>query len=127
MATHQPVSRTRSPIPQLTICSQTASTSTQNQAVMTWYACGKVLPPGMLGDRFESSYLTHIRKFMPNLIPTTYEAAQAYLREENEKPKAERDLLREMVMIVTLGLPKDRKTHLVVPSMKTIFPIYDGQ
>jgi len=64
---------------------------------------------------------------MPNLIPSTYEAAKAYLREEKEKSKAERDLLQEMVMIVPLGLPKDRKTHLVVPSMKTIIPIYDGQ
>jgi len=63
--------------------------STQNPNVMTWYACGKVLPPGMLGDRFENSYLTHIRKTMPNLVPTTYEAAKAYLCEENEKSKAE--------------------------------------
>jgi hypothetical protein len=94
---------------------------------MTWYACGQVLPPGMLGDRFESLYLAHIRKTMSNLVPTTYEAAEAYLREQNAKPKAERDLLREMVMIVPLDLPKDRRTHLVVPSMETIFPIYDGQ
>jgi hypothetical protein len=94
---------------------------------MTWYACGKALSPGMLGEQFENSYLAHIKKTMPNLVPTTYEAAKAYLREENEKSKGEQDLLREMVMIVPLGLPKDRKTHLVVPSMKTIMPIYDGQ
>ena len=58
-------------------------------------------------------------KTMPNLVPTTYEAAKAYLREENEEPKAVQDLLREVVMIAPLGLPKDRKTYSAVPSMKT--------
>ncbi|KAG8983192.1 hypothetical protein FRB90_006238 [Tulasnella sp. 427] len=34
-------------------------------------------------------------KFCPTLIPTTYEAAEEYLREEKLKPKGKRDLRRE--------------------------------
>lgn len=33
-------------------------------------------------------------KFCPSLVPTTYEAAAEYLREEKLKPKGKRDLRR---------------------------------
>ena len=49
-----------------------------------------------------------------------YEAASAYLREERKKPKGEQDLLREMCVMVPLGLPKDRKVSFVIPSRKII-------
>ena len=38
-------------------------------------------------------------KFCPTLVPTTYEAAAEYLREEKMKPKGSRDLRRSFVSI----------------------------
>ena len=95
--------------------------------MMTWYACGQALPAGIFGDIFQNTALDHVKKTMPNLVPTTYEAADAYLREEYKKPEGERDLLREMCMIIPFSLPKDRKVYLAVPNMKSVFPIINGE
>jgi hypothetical protein len=64
--------------------------------------------------------MENIRKYMPNLIPTTYEASNAYLQEELKKPKGKRDLLREMCMMIPLHLPKDRKVYFRSDAMKTL-------
>jgi hypothetical protein len=42
---------------------------------------------GMLGDELQRMALNHVKKSMPNLVPTTYEAAGAYLSEERKKLK----------------------------------------
>ena len=94
---------------------------------MTWYACGQALPAGIFDDEFQRVALDHVKRTIPNLVPTTYEAADAYLREEYNKPKGERDLLREMCTIIPFGLPKDRKVYFVVPSMKSVFPLSNGE
>ena len=93
---------------------------------MTWYSCGQVLPTGMPGD-LQSVTLNQVKKTMPNLVPTTYEAASAYLREERKKPKGEQDLLREMCVMIPLGLPQDRKVSFVIPSMKVTIALTDGE
>ena len=86
--------------------------------MMTWYACGLALPAGALGDPdLQRDALNQIKNYMPNLVPTTYESASAYLREECRKPKGERNLLREMCAMMPLGLPKDRKVYLVLPKL----------
>jgi len=106
---------------------KTASTSTADY-VLTWYACGRRLPAGTFtSDRLQSGALKRVQEVMPNLVPTTYEAADAYLREEHKKPKGKRDLLREMCAMLPVGLPKDRKTHFVVHSAKTVFEIVNGE
>ena len=97
-----------------------------NQSAMTWYSWGQLLPAGMPGD-LESTTLNQVKKMMPNLVPTTYEAANAYLVEESKKPKGEQDLHREMCVMVPLCLPKDRKVNLVIPSMKLIVELTNGQ
>ena len=94
---------------------------------MTWYACGQVLPGVGGDDDLQSEVLAHVEKCMPNLVPTTYEAADAYLREERKKPQGERDLLREMCVMVPLGLPEDRGVSFVVPSMKTKLALFNGE
>jgi len=94
---------------------------------MTWYACGKVLPAAAFGDDLQSSMLDYIKESAPNLFPTTYEAADAYLREELKKPKGKRDLLREMCAMIPLDLPKDRKVSFIAPSMGIVFPLKDGE
>ena len=92
---------------------------------MTWYSCGQLLPGGMPGD-LQSVTLNEVKKTLPNLVPTTYEAASAYLREERKKPEGEQDLLREMCVMIPLGLPKDRKVSLVIPSRKIIVALTHG-
>src|SRR6266542_1020846 len=99
------------------------TSSMENQPAMTWYACGHELPAGLLGDNFENLALNHIKETMPNLVPTTYEAASAYLRVELKKRKEKRDLHREMCMIIPLDLPTDRKVSLVDPKLKSSFPL----
>lgn len=45
-------------------------------------------------------------KFCPTLVPTTYEAAEEYLREEKMKPKGSRDLRRLVPSICESSVPK---------------------
>jgi hypothetical protein len=114
----------------LLICSKTASTSSstvQNQSAMTWYACGQALSPGFFDDTFQSIVLDHIKGSMPNLVPTTYKAAKAYLHEESKKPKEQQYLRREMCMMIPLSLPKDRKVYYVVSSFKSCIEIVQGE
>ena len=94
---------------------------------MTWYACGEVLPVGKFSADFERMTLDHIKQSMPNLVPTTYDASHAYLDEEKKKPKGKRDLLREMCMMLPLGLPKDRKVYFASFPTKSVFPLYSGE
>lgn len=94
---------------------------------MTLYACGKVVPAGILDDKFQTMALNHVKESMPNLVPTTYEAADAYLREERKKPEGERNLLKEMCMIIPLGLPKDLKVYIMLDVAKTIIPLFNGE
>ena len=53
-----------------------------------------------------------VQEKCPNLVPTTYEASKAYLDEEKLKPEGQRDLTREMCMILALKVPKGRTTIL---------------
>jgi hypothetical protein len=83
------------------------------------------VPAEVFSDEFQTMALNHVKpKTMPNLVPTTYEAATAYLREEHKKPRGKRNLLREMI---PSGLPQDRKACFVVYSMKTTFPLFSGE
>jgi hypothetical protein len=104
-----------------------AGSSKPNQSPVTWYACGEALPAGKFGAEFERMTLEHINHNMPNLVPTTYDASHAYLDEEQKKPEGKRDLLREMCMMLPLGLPEDRKVYFVSFAMKSIFPLYNGK
>jgi hypothetical protein len=52
--------------------------------------------------------LSTIRKIPMNLVPTTYETAKEYLDQELLKPEGERDLPREMCMLVVSDIPDDQ-------------------
>lgn len=94
---------------------------------MTWYASGQALPAGTMGEDFERMTLEYVRQYMPNVVPTTYDAADAYLREERKKPEGERDLLREMCVMIPLGLPKEPKISFVSFSVKAVIALTNGR
>ncbi len=62
------------------------------------------------GD-LQSVTLNQAKETFPNLVPTTYEAASAYLREER-KPKGEQDLLQEMCCDDSTWSPERSKSLL---------------
>jgi hypothetical protein len=59
-------------------------------------------------------------------VPSTYDASRAYLDAELQKPKNQRDLLKEMCVIHPIAIPGDRKLHVIVQSQQLIIPIYKG-
>jgi hypothetical protein len=59
-------------------------------------------------------------------VPTTYEASKAYLDEEILKPEGQRDLTREMCMIMALKLPKGRDVLFTPASAKLLIPLAEG-
>lgn len=60
---------------------------------------------------------------LKNLVPTTYEASEAYLAQERLKPKAQQDLLREMCMLNVTAIPYEQDLVLVIPSMKLLLQL----
>jgi len=63
-----------------------------------FYTDGERAPPSLahsLPQEYIDLIFNSMYKFCPTLIPTTYEAAAEYLREEKMKPKGKRDLRRE--------------------------------
>jgi hypothetical protein len=93
---------------------------------LTWYACGEALPADF-GTGLNKMVLDHIKGFIPNFAPTTYEASRAYLDEEIKKPKGKRDLLREMCMVFPMTLPKDRKVYFVNEATKLLMPLSERE
>ena len=82
------------------IPSKTATTT--SKPLMTWYACGQAMP----AERSPDDAVSNVAKqSMPNLVPTTYEAADA--------PDA--TVEHEMCVILPLALPKDRKVFFLIP------------
>jgi hypothetical protein len=81
----------------------------------------------ILGPELDESATAQIRNYIPNLVPTTYEASNAYLQEELKKPQGERNLLREMCMMIPLNLPKDRKVYFKSDAIKQLLPLVDGE
>ena len=96
---------------------------------MTWYACGEALPVEFSGVGLDKMVLDYLKGpgLIPNFAPTTYEAACSYLDEELKKPKGERDLLREMCVMMPLVLPKKRKVCFVSEATKVLFPLSEGE
>ena len=94
---------------------------------MVWYACGQVLPSRMIGDELEKKAFDQVKKCMPSLVPTTYEAAEAYLLEELKKPEGGRNLLREMCLMLPMRLPKDRTVSFVAASVNTRVALTEGE
>ena len=60
------------------------------------------MPSGTLSDGLREIASSTLRENFTNLVPTTYEAAKAYLDQELLKPEGQRDLLREMYGAVHL-------------------------
>ena len=99
---------------------------------MIWYMYGKIIPLSQavrLGPDFGEKVMAHLETQIPkgNLIPTNYEAADKYLREELKKPKGSRDLLREMCVVIPMSLPKDRKVWHKSNVMKTLIELSQGE
>jgi hypothetical protein len=76
---------------------------------MTWYAFGEKLPDGIISGSAEEEILAGVRAQFSNLEPTSYEASRAYLDSELRKPKGQRNLQREMCMIMVMGVPENQK------------------
>lgn len=61
---------------------------------------------------------------LQNLVPTTYEASEAYLARERLKPKAQQDLRREICMLNVVSIPDGQDLVLVIQSIKVFIPLY---
>ncbi|KAF8346442.1 hypothetical protein F5887DRAFT_961991 [Amanita rubescens] len=92
-----------------------ATGSSRAVARATFYAFGERLDT--LPSEIEAQLLAGVKEQFPNLVPTTYEASKAYLDEEILKPEGQRDLTREMCMIMPLKLPKGRDIVLKVAKL----------
>jgi hypothetical protein len=94
---------------------------------IVWYMLGKKLPQLEESLSFLSKdLLPHTLQQAPNLTPTTYEAAEAYLREELKKPEGQRDLFREMCAFVLIAPADDPKVYFRADAMKAMIPMYSG-
>jgi hypothetical protein len=94
---------------------------------ITFYFLGRPVPNGTLPRAFSNTVLTTAKQNFNNVIPTTYEASKEYLDEEILKPKGQRDLRREMCMIVVTDIPGDSEIILKLDTAKILFPLYRGQ
>ena len=81
----------------------------------------------MLPRAFTDTVLATARQNFNNIVPTTYEASKAYLDEEILKPKGQRDLRREMCMIIVMGLPGDEDIFLRLNAAKLLIPLSKGE
>jgi hypothetical protein len=98
--------------------------SRDNISKVTFYAFGELLEG--LGSEVKAQILRGVREQLPNLVPTTYEASKAYLDAEILKPEGQRDLTREMCMMMPLKLPKGRNISLKATSTKLLIPLTHG-
>ncbi|KAF8341751.1 hypothetical protein F5887DRAFT_976677 [Amanita rubescens] len=98
--------------------------ATESRTDVTFYAFGERLDT--LGGKVEAQILARVQGEIPNLVPTTYEVSKAYLDNEILKPEGQRDLTREMCMIMALNLPKGRKTLFKAASAELLIPLAEG-
>jgi hypothetical protein len=71
--------------------------------------------------------LTTARQQFNNIVPTTYEASKSYLDEEILKPEGQRDLRREMCMIIVMTIPKNQEIILKLDAAKLLIPLNSGK
>jgi hypothetical protein len=84
------------------------------------------VPSGTLSDGLREIACYTLRENFTNLVPTTYEVAKAYLDQELLKPEGQRDLLREMCMLIVLKIPNDQDLALIAEATKMLIEIKEG-
>ena len=94
---------------------------------MAFYRLGQCVPSGVLPRAFTDTVLATARQHFNNIVPTTYEAAKAYVDEEILKPKGQRDLRREMCMIIVMGIPGNEDILLKFDAVKLLIPLSKGE
>jgi hypothetical protein len=90
-----------------------------------WYVLGKKLPDAEM-CQILSEALPNVLRYVENFVPTTYEAAQAFLHEELKKPKGQRDLRREMCVFVLVA-PEDPGVSFKPDSINYLIPLSTGE
>jgi len=93
---------------------------------MTFYSLGRCLSSGTLPSAFKKTVYATLKNQIANLVPTTYDASKAYLDQELLKPKGQRDLDREMCMLIVLQIPKDQDILLIAEATKMLIPLTNG-
>jgi hypothetical protein len=81
----------------------------------------------VLKREFTNTVLSTARQNFNNIVPTTYEASKIYLDEEMMKPKGQRDLQREMCMIVVMRIPSNQEVVLKLDAPKVLVPLTQGE
>jgi hypothetical protein len=94
---------------------------------MTFYTLGLPLSSSRLPRAFFDTVLATARQHFNNIVPTTYEASKAYLDEESLKPKGQRDLRREMCMIIVMKIPDNQEILLKFDAAKLLIPLTKGE
>lgn len=101
----------------------------QTLVEVTWYAFGAALPSGRLPRSLDKSAFKTLGNMFRGVTfaPTTYEAAQTYLRSEIQKPAGERDLNREMCLFVVMAVPKNQEVAYKSISTKALIDLPKGE
>jgi hypothetical protein len=81
----------------------------------------------MLPRSFTDTVLSTAKERINNIVPTTYEASKAYLNKEILKPEGQRDLHREMCMLVVMAIPKNEEILLKFEVLKVLVPLSKGE
>lgn len=84
------------------------------------------MPSGVLPKTFTDTVIATAQQRFTNIVPTTYEAAKAYLDEEILKPEGQRDLRREMCMIFVMGVDNE-DIVLKLDAVKVLVPLNAGE
>jgi hypothetical protein len=79
---------------------------------MTVYVFGRPMPSEELADPFSRAFLSFVRESFPDFVPTTYEAARAFIDKELLKPEGQRDLRRAICLLVVVKIPDDQDSDL---------------
>jgi len=108
----------------------TPGSSGSKTAELVYYIGGERAPPDVcksLPKGFTDLVVSSMYKFCPTLVPTTYEAASEYLREEKMKPKGHRDLRRESCYLSFTTIENSKgKPTVYLTETQTLIPVAPG-
>ncbi|KDR77228.1 hypothetical protein GALMADRAFT_139239 [Galerina marginata CBS 339.88] len=90
---------------------------------LTLYLRGIPVPSGTFPKPFTDTILDTAKQNFSNIVPTTYEASKAYLDGEMLKPTGERNLRREMCMIIVVAVPKNQEVYLKNTTLGILFAL----
>jgi len=109
-----------------------ASTTSPGRDNLAWYICGKRAPDKVVHmAEHKFGWLNTVYDMMGKLgavWPTTWEAVEASLQDEGEKPADERNIACEYAFFAIIGLKLGAKgAKMIMPNTKIQMPLRQGE